>query len=265
MSFCDSRIDGDGPGLDLAWKLWIYTNYDCNLSCTYCLASSTPHTPRLELSLEVVKRLVDEAVGLGFDSVYFTGGEPLLLESIYEMLAYASARLPTTLLTNAMLARGKRLQRLGAAAHPNLTVQVSLDGGRAETHDAYRGKGSWVKTVEGIRNLQARGLRVRLSTTETPANQTSLAEICTFHQAMGIAEKDHFIRPLARRGAAQEGLVVSRETLAPEITVSAKGVYWHPLSTDEDMRIREQIFPLSEPVRLVLEKLQSAQALQTVK
>jgi hypothetical protein len=42
-------------------------------------------------------------------------------------------------------------------------------------------------------------------------------------------------------------------------------VYWHPLSTDADMCISEQIFPLSEPVRLVLEKLQSAQALQTVK
>ena len=73
------------------------------------------------------------------------------------------------------------------------------------------------------------------------------------------------MRPLARRGAAQEGMPVSRDTLSPEITVSMKGVYWHPLSTDEDMRISEQIFPLSEPVRLVMKKLQSAQALQAVK
>jgi hypothetical protein len=70
---------------------------------------------------------------------------------------------------------------------------------------------------------------------------------------------------LGRRGAAQEGLLVSRDTLAPEITVSVKGVFWHPLSTDEDMRISDQIFPLSVPVQLVMEKLQRAQALQTVK
>jgi MoaA/NifB/PqqE/SkfB family radical SAM enzyme len=260
-----SRNNGAASGPDLPWKLWIYTNYDCNLSCDYCLASSTPQSPRLELELNIVKRLVDEAVELGFDCVYFTGGEPLLLDSIYEMLAYASSRMPTTMLTNAMLAKGKRLERLCAVNHPNLTVQVSLDGGRATTHDAYRGKGSWDKTIEGIRNLQERGLHVRLSTTVTPANQAYLEEICAFHQALGIAEEEHFIRPLARRGAAREGMLVTRETLAPEITVNARGVYWHPLSTDEDMCISDQIFPLSEPVRLVLEKLQSAQALQTVK
>jgi len=209
--------------------------------------------------------LIDEAVELGFDCVYFTGGEPLLLDTIYEMLAYASTRLPTTLLTNGMLARGKRLEQLCSVANPNLVVQVSLDGGQADTHDAYRGKGSWVKTVEGIRNLLEKGFRVRLSTTETPANQSSLAEICAFHQLMGIPEENHFVRPLARRGAAQEGMPVSRDTLSPEITVSMKGVYWHPLSTDEDMRISEQIFPLSEHVRLVMDKLQSAQSLQAVK
>jgi hypothetical protein len=42
-----SRIKGAGFEPDLPWKLWIYTNYDCNLSCNYCLASSTPHSPRL--------------------------------------------------------------------------------------------------------------------------------------------------------------------------------------------------------------------------
>jgi MoaA/NifB/PqqE/SkfB family radical SAM enzyme len=249
----------------IPWKLWVYTNFDCNLSCDYCLASSTPHTPRQELSLEVVKQLIDEAAALQFDSVYFTGGEPLLLDSIYDMLAYAAAQMPVTLLTNAMLVRGKRLDHLRAVAHPNLTIQVSLDGAQASAHDAYRGKGSWAKTVEGIHVLLDNHFHVRLSTTETPANQASIGEICKFHEALGISEADHFVRPLAKRGAAKEGLEVTRETLAPELTVSARGVFWHPLSPHEDMRISEEIFPLSQPFQLVLEKLQSAQALQTVK
>lgn len=249
-----------GPG-----KLWVYTNFDCNLSCRYCLAQSTPRAPRQEMGLDTVKQLVDEAVELGFDCVFFTGGEPMLLESIYAILDYSSRRLPTTLLTNAMLVSGRRLEQLRAIANPNLTIQVSLDGGRAEVHDAYRGKGSWEKTVAGIRRLQEHNFRVRLSTTETPANQGFLDEICAFHQVLGIGENDHFTRPLTRRGASHEGMEVSRECLAPEITVSVQGVFWHPLSTDEDMRLSETIFPLAHAFGLVEEKYRGAQALQTVK
>jgi sulfatase maturation enzyme AslB (radical SAM superfamily) len=188
----------------------------------------------------------------------------MLLDSLYEMLAYSSQRLPTTLLTNAMLAHGRRLNRLAAIQHPNLIIQVSLDGSCSETHDAYRGKGSWKKTIRGIHSLQQCGMHVRLSTTETPANTLDLANICTFHQSIGISEADHIVRPLARRGASQEGLEVSRETLQPELTVSVQGVYWHPLSTDDDMLVSHTIFPLSEHVDLVSKKLQGAQALQTV-
>jgi MoaA/NifB/PqqE/SkfB family radical SAM enzyme len=39
-----------------------------------------------------IKKLVNEAVELGFEHVYFTGGEPFLIEEIYEILSYASER-----------------------------------------------------------------------------------------------------------------------------------------------------------------------------
>ena len=144
------------------WKLWIYTNYDCNLRCRYCVARSSPNAPRRAIGLANVQRLVDEAVQLGFVHTFFTGGEPFLLPDIYDMLAYASARVQTTVLTNAMLLHGSRLEKLVAVANDRLIVQVSLDGGRAEDHDAYRGAGSWARAVDGIRQLQAHGFRVRL-------------------------------------------------------------------------------------------------------
>ncbi|HEY6020418.1 MAG TPA: radical SAM protein, partial [Candidatus Paceibacterota bacterium] len=74
------------------WKLWIYTNYDCNLKCSYCVAKSGPNAPRRALGMDNVRRLVDEAAELGFEHIFFTGGEPFLLNDIYEMLAYSSAR-----------------------------------------------------------------------------------------------------------------------------------------------------------------------------
>jgi len=239
------------------WKLWIYTNYDCNLKCSYCVAKSGPNAPRRALGMENVKRLVDEAVELGFEHIFFTGGEPFLLNEIYEMLAYSSSRIKTTVLTNAMLLRGTRLEKLCAIANDNLIVQVSLDGGRPEDHDAYRGPGTWAKTVEGIKLLQAAGFRVRLGTTETPVNSAHLDKLCEFHRSIGIPDEDHFIRPLAKRGYSREGLELGMGNLVPEITVNLDGVFWHPLSTDADMQVNKKIFPLAASVERIKEQLQA--------
>jgi MoaA/NifB/PqqE/SkfB family radical SAM enzyme len=242
----------------LLWKLWIYTNYDCNLRCSYCVAKSSPNAPRRAIGLANVQRLVNEAVALGFDHVFFTGGEPFLLNEIYEMLAYSSARVKTTVLTNAMLLRGPRLDKLCAiasGASDNLIVQVSLDGGRPEDHDAYRGKGTWAKTVQGIRLLQEHGLRVRIGTTETPVNCAHMKELCDFHRALGIPDEDHFVRPLAKRGYSREGLELNMGNLVPELTVNLDGVFWHPLSTDADMQVSKQIFPLATTVERVRQQL----------
>ncbi len=236
-------------------KLWIYTNYDCNLSCSYCVAKSSPATPRRAISLDTVRGLIDEAVEAGFSCVYFTGGEPLVLDDIFAMLSYASQRLPTILLTNAMLIQGKRLEKLKATANDQLVIQVSLDGGSAEHHDAYRGTGTWLRTVEGIQTLQDNGFRVRLSTTETSANAAHLDEICSFHRSLGIPEEDHFIRPLARRGFSIEGIDVGFDNLSPEITVDIDGIYWHPLTVEKEMLVSSKTTPLSAAVQRVRDQL----------
>lgn len=248
---------GDGCQPAFQWKLWIYTNYDCNLRCSYCVAKSSPNAPRRAIGLKNAQRLVDEAVDLGFSEVFFTGGEPFIPKEIYEMLAYSSARVRTSVLTNAMLFSNSRLEQLLAVAgdSDNLVLQVSLDGGVAEHHDAYRGKGSWQKTVDSIQTLQAHGLKVRLSTTETPANSGHLDQVCELHRSWGIPESDHFIRPLARRGYSKEGIELDMSNLLPEVTVNLDGVFWHPLSTDADMQVSKSMFPLSTAVERIQEQM----------
>jgi len=243
------------PSKILPMKLWIYTNYDCNLSCSYCVAESTPRAPRRAIPLQTVIPIIDEAVDLGVEQIYFTGGEPFILNDIYEMLDYAAQHLPTTVLTNGMLLSKKRLENLKAVRRDNLVIQVSLDGSCPEQHDPFRGKGSWVKTVAGIKLLHENGFKLRISTTETAANTDHLDEICAFHTAMGIPEEDHIIRPLAKRGFSKIGLEVSKKTLIPEITVNADGIYWHPLSTDADLLVQERIFPLVEAVEKIKHEL----------
>lgn len=252
----NGQQNGNTP-TNIEWKLWLYTNFDCNLACTYCVAESTPSAPRRALGLPTVRRLVDEAVALDFTDLFLTGGEPFILNDIYDMLAYSSARIRTTVLTNAVLLRRQRLEKLLAIKNDNLLMQVSLDGGRPEHHDAYRGPGTWARTVEGIKLLQQHGFRVRLATTETSANSAHLDELHHFRRSLGIPDEDHFVRPLAKRGFAQEGLEVGIHTLVPEITVTADGIYWHPLVSPShtDMRVSAEILPLAEAVDCIQEQL----------
>ena len=63
-------------------KLWLYTSFDCNLRCSYCVTESSPDAPRGALGSANVQRLVDEAVAIGFRHILFTGGEPFILTEI---------------------------------------------------------------------------------------------------------------------------------------------------------------------------------------
>lgn len=252
----------DGSQSSLSPNLWLYTNFDCNLSCPYCVTRSTPTAPRLALGLNNVLRVVDEAVALGFHDLFFTGGEPFMLDELYEMLAYASARVRTTVLTNAVLLRGRRLDRLSSIANGNLRVQVSLDGSRPEEHDPYRGEGTWARTVTGIEALLTRGVQVCIGTTETPANTAHIDELHRFRRSLGIPDENHLVRPLAKRGFSSEGLELGRDNLEPEMTVTAEGIYWHPLTFpgDVDLLVREEIFPLVEAVESIKRELQQGGA-----
>src|SRR6185295_15836034 len=93
-------------------RLWLYTNFDCNLRCDYCCVRASPSAARRELGLERVQRIVREVAGLGVKEIFVTGGEPFLLEDIGEILLACASAAPTTVLTNGMLFSGRRGETL---------------------------------------------------------------------------------------------------------------------------------------------------------
>src|SRR6202008_4360151 len=105
-------------------RLWLYTNFDCNLHCDYCCVRSSPKVARRELGLARVQRIVDEAAELGVKEIFVTGGEPFLLADIGDILTACSATVPTTVLTNGMLFVGRRLQTLRSLPSERLTLQI---------------------------------------------------------------------------------------------------------------------------------------------
>ena len=236
------------PGEDkrpVGSRLWLYTNFHCNLRCDYCCVHSSPTAPRRELGLERTQRIASEAAELGVKEIFVTGGEPFLLEDIGEILLSCAAAAPTTVLTNGMLFTGRRAQTLRALPRDRIVLQISLDSATPDRHDLHRGPGTWARTREGIHCARAQGFRVRLAA--TVATDAEAEEFRQFLDEERIAADDRVIRLIARRGAANEGITVARADLVPEVTITAEGVYWHPVGAeDADLLVTREIFPLSE-------------------
>ena len=227
-------------------RLWMYTNFDCNLACDYCCVRSSPQTARRPLGIDNIRRLAAEAAEADVSELLLTGGEPFLLPDIDELVAACTAVLPTILLTNGMLLRGSRLERLRRMDRSRLTLQVSLDSPTPSLHDQHRGQGSWERAVAGIRTAHAEGFRVRVAATLQPAQAAELAPFHAFLDSLGIAREDQVIRALAHRGVAETGLELTVESLSPEVTITADGVYWHPVAADhDDQLVTRDIFALS--------------------
>src|SRR5947208_4422471 len=98
-----AHTNPQGDGGDLLHRLWIYTNYDCNLSCSYCVAESFVGAERRGVELAQVRRLIDEAVELGLTELFLTGGEPFILHDIMQMISYGLERMHVTVLSNGIL------------------------------------------------------------------------------------------------------------------------------------------------------------------
>ena len=226
-------------------RLWLYTNFDCNLHCDYCCVRSSPAAPRRELGLARVQRIAREAAELGVKEIFVTGGEPFLLENIGEMLMSCAAAASTTVLTNGMLLAGRRVESLRALPRDRIVLQISLDSATPELHDLHRGPGTWRRTRDGIERARAEGFRVRLAA--TVSTDAEAEELRQFLDEEKIAAEDRVIRRIALRGAASEGVALSRADLVPEVTITSDGVYWHLVGADDaDLLVTRDIFPLAE-------------------
>lgn len=231
-------------------RLWLYTNFDCNLACDYCCVRSSPRADPRALPLEDVQRAASEAPEAGVREILVTGGEPFLRSDIAEVLLACAQALPTTVLTNGLLFAGKRLRALRGLPRDRVVLQISLDSPTPTLHDRHRGAGTWEKARAGIASAREEGFRVRLASTVTDAQAEQ--EFQEFVEREGIPEQDCVVRRVALRGFAEEGVALSRSDLVPEVTLTRAGVYWHPVgATDQDFFVTGRSFPLVEAIEAV--------------
>jgi len=149
--------------------LWELTSA-CNLKCRHCYIRAA--TCGEDLTTDECFDVLGQLAEAGFFFLLISGGEPMVRDDFFEILAEARRlTFAVKLMTNGALIDDEAADRLVDLAP--VAVDISLYG-RAETHDAItRVPGSHGKSLAAIRAMRERGVMTRI---KSPIMRSNLGE-----------------------------------------------------------------------------------------
>lgn len=181
---------------------WAVTDR-CNLRCRHCynLRRGLPDELTVEQCALIVRRLAEA----GALSVTLTGGEPLLRDSIFEIIGLlVAAGLSVEVNTNGLLLTrdiASRLEDSGVSG-----IRISLDGSTPEVHDEIRGfSGAFREAARALEIAARTGMRTSVATVPNTLNLSQLRDTVALARDLG-AHAHYFFRFVPVRGSAHESL-----------------------------------------------------------
>ncbi len=125
----------------------------CNLRCLYCSHFSSDGDVDKDLPLDEWREFFKECNSIGIMKICLCGGEPLYRKDIREIIeSIVNNRMRFSILSNGTLIDDDLAKFIKDTKRCNC-IQVSIDGPDADSHDKFRGKGSFDKALNGLKNL----------------------------------------------------------------------------------------------------------------
>jgi sulfatase maturation enzyme AslB (radical SAM superfamily) len=177
--------------------LWFNTGTLCNITCVNCYIESSPTNDRLVyMTADEVSQFLDQLQDRdwGVREIGFTGGEPFMNPEMIEMARRSLvAGYEVLILTNAMRPMMRATVRAGLTElaetyGDKLTLRVSVDHWSHAQHDIERGRGSFAKTLEGMRWLRDANVRMSVAgrTVWGESDATARAGYAALYQREGF-------------------------------------------------------------------------------
>lgn len=180
----------------------IHPTRRCNLRCRHCYSSSSPQERDI-LDVTLLFDAIEDAAGLGYDWISFSGGEPLLYRPLPQLLRHTRALgLHTALATNGMLLNERHLDSI--APYIDL-IAISIDG-VPESHNHMRAHDHAFEHMAAyLGNLRERNMNFGFIFTLTQHNLHELPWVANFALEQGA--KLLQVHPLDEVGHAVENMI----------------------------------------------------------
>ena len=128
--------------------------YGCNLNCPFCYLRIEETVKKIKtqrlLSTDEITNIIDQIPCQ--TSLSFSGGEIMLHRDIIKILTHAKKRHRVGIISNLTVNTKEHNRQLVKMKLD--TLMTSLDGYNDELHDKVRGKGSFQKTINNIKDIQ---------------------------------------------------------------------------------------------------------------
>ena len=164
--------------------------FRCQCRCVHCSADPFIDPEREELTTDELKTVISGALELGSSLVIFTGGEPMLRDDLYELIAHVDREKAMPMMfTNGQFLTQENVARLKDAGL--MTMNISVDSGDPEIHNKLRRMpGLFDQAIAGGKRAMEAGILTGLSTyANTRALRTgNLERLLKFAQDEGFNE-----------------------------------------------------------------------------
>ena len=129
----------------------------CNLKCKFCYIEKNPYKNNDDfMDLEKIKQSLQFVKGKALNSIYLTGGEPLMHPDFNQILRMCLKISNVTVMSNGIMINDKKarfLRKIDDESHFETIYRISLDSVDELENDSYRGRGSFRKAICAIMSL----------------------------------------------------------------------------------------------------------------
>ena len=154
----------------------IITTLRCDLKCEHCLRGFPKVRP--DFPMELLDKLLTEALPFGAKHVALTGGEPHLHPNFVEMVE----KIVSYGYTWHFVSHGQRtepyLPVMEKYRDKVSYITLSIDGAKAETHDEIRKhEGAFAKVTASAKRYVELGYKIRINSTLNQKNKPEVVEL----------------------------------------------------------------------------------------